>query len=71
MDTVIFTGRISEHELRKERAVEYARMMDEGRLDAVLATSPTRESLVFGWFVSGAALLLGIVAIVLIVYSIF
>jgi cytochrome b subunit of formate dehydrogenase len=71
MDTVIFTGRISEHELRKERAVEYARMMDEGRLDAVLATPPTRESLVFGWFVGGAALLLGIVAIVLIVYSIF
>ncbi len=71
MDTVIFTGRISEHELRKERAVEYARMMDEGRLDAVLAPPPTRESLVFGWFVGGTALLLGIVAIVLIVYSIF
>jgi thiosulfate reductase cytochrome b subunit len=69
MDTVIFTGRIPEHELRNERAIEYARMMKEGRLDAALAPPPTRESLVFGWFVGGTALLLGIVAIALIAYS--
>ena len=71
MDTVIFTGRISERELKHERAVEYARMVKEGRLDAALAPPPTRESLVFGWIVGGAALLLGIIAIVLIVYSFF
>ena len=71
MDTVIFTGRISEHELKGERAVEYARLASEGRLDAKAAPPPTQESLVFGWFVGGAALLLGIVAIVLIVYSLF
>ena len=71
MDTVIFTGRISERELKHERAVEYARMVKEGRLDAALAPPPTRESLVFGWIVGGAALLLGIIAIVLIVYSLF
>ncbi len=69
MDTVIFTGRISEHELKGERGNEYARMTKEGRLDAALAPPPTRESLVFGWFVGGTALLLGIIAIVLIVYS--
>ena len=34
MDTVIFTGRISEHELKHERAVEYERLLREGRLAA-------------------------------------
>jgi cytochrome b subunit of formate dehydrogenase len=71
MDTVIFTGRISEHELRHERAVEYERLVREGRLAAEEAPPPTLESRAFGWFVGGVALLLGIVAIVLIVYSIF
>jgi cytochrome b subunit of formate dehydrogenase len=71
MDTVIFTGRISEHELKHERAVEYERLLREGRLAAQEAPPPTLESRAFGWFVGGAALLLGIVAIVLIVYSLF
>ena len=71
MDTVIFTGRISEHELKHERAVEYERLIREGRLAAEEAPPPTLESRAFGWFVGGTALLLGIVAIVLIVYSVF
>jgi cytochrome b subunit of formate dehydrogenase len=71
MDTVVFTGRISEHELKEERATEYERLLREGRLEAKVAPPPTLESRVFGWFVGGAALLLGIVAIVLIVYSLF
>ena len=70
MDTVIFTGRISEHELKHERAVEYERLRREGRLAAYEAPAPTLESKVWGWFVGGAALLLGIVAIALIVYSV-
>jgi hypothetical protein len=69
MDTVIFTGRISEHELKHERAVEYERLRREGRLAAYEAPPPTLESMVWGWFVGGAALALGIVAIVLIAYS--
>ena len=71
MDTVVFTGRIPEHELKHERAVQYERLRREGRLAAMEAPAPTLESRVFGWFVGGAALLLGIVAIVLIVYSVF
>ncbi len=70
MDTVVFTGRISEHELKHERTVEYERLSREGRLAAEEAPSPTLESRAFGWFVGGATLLLGIVAIVLIVYSV-
>jgi hypothetical protein len=71
MDTVIFTGRISEHELKHERSLEYERMSREGRLAAAQAPAPTAEAQWFGWVVGGAALLLGIVAIVLIVYSFF
>ena len=70
MDTVIFTGRISEEELKAERAVEYARLQGEGRLAEKEAPPPTLESRVFGWFVGGTALFLGIVTIVLIVYSV-
>jgi cytochrome b subunit of formate dehydrogenase len=70
MDTVIFTGRISEEELKGERAVEYERLQREGRLAAMEAPAPTLESRAFGWFVGGTALFLGIVAIVLIVYGV-
>ena len=69
MDTVVFTGRISEHELKDERGAQYARMVSEGRLEAELAPAPTAEAKWFGWVVGGTALALGIVAIVLIVYS--
>ncbi len=70
MDTVIFTGRISEEELKGERAVQFERLQNEGRLAAGEAPAPTVESRVFGWFVGGTALVLGIVTIVLIVYSV-
>ncbi len=71
MDVVIFTGRISEHELKSERRVEYERLAREGRLAGKETPPPTDESRWFGWVVGGTALALGIVAIVLIVYSVF
>jgi cytochrome b subunit of formate dehydrogenase len=70
MDTVVFTGRISEHELKAERAVEYQRLVASGALDAKEAPAPTMESRAFGWFVGGTALGLGIIVILLILYSI-
>lgn len=70
MDTVVFTGRISEHELKAERGMEYQRMVADGSLASREAPPPTMESRAFGWFVGGAALVLGIVAILLIVYSV-
>jgi hypothetical protein len=69
MDTVIFTGRISEHEMQEERAVGYERMMKDGSLQ--VAHPPTPESQWFGWVVGGTALCLGILAVVLIVRSFF
>ncbi len=71
MDTVIFTGRIPEHELLGERRSQYERLVRENALAAAETTPPTAESQWFGWVVGGTALALGIVAIVLIVYSVF
>ena len=71
MDVVVFTGRISEHELKNERPAEYERLTREGRLAASETPPPTKESRWFGWIVGGAALVLGIVAIVLIVSGLF
>lgn len=70
MDTVVFTGRIPEHELKEERGVEYRRYAESGELSRRLAPAPTRESLIFGWFVGGTALTLGVIAIILIIYSV-
>lgn len=70
MDTVVFTGRISEHELREERLMQYERMQKEGALVAAETTPPAEEAKWFGWVVGGTALALGIVAIVLILSSV-
>jgi cytochrome b subunit of formate dehydrogenase len=70
MDLVIFTGRIPEHELRAERATEYARLVAEGRLTAQQTTAPARSAELFGPFVGGAAVILGVLTIVMIFYSV-
>ena len=69
MDTVIFTGRVSEHEMREERSTEYGRLVSEGRLTSVETTPPLAAAVTFGYVVGGTALILGIVTVVLIVYS--
>ena len=69
MDLVIFTGRISEHELKEERAVEYGRMVSEGRLSATQAPPPGSAAIMFGYIVGGAAVVLGSAVIALIVFS--
>ncbi len=69
MDTVIFSGVIPEHELVDERPVEYARLVREGRLEAIAAPAPARGALLFGWVVGGTALALGVLTVVLILYS--
>jgi cytochrome b subunit of formate dehydrogenase len=71
MDTVVFTGRISEHELKEERLVEYERMVRNGTLAERETTPPSPEAVWFGWTIGTAALVLGILAIALIVSSVF
>jgi len=71
MDLVIFTGRIPEHEMKEERPVEYARLAAAGRLVAQEDTPPAESGKLFGRWVGGTALTLGVVTIVLIIYSLF
>jgi cytochrome b subunit of formate dehydrogenase len=69
MDMVIFTGRITEHELREERPIEYERLRREGRLAAYEASPPSAGALAFGRIIGGAALILGIITVFLILYG--
>jgi cytochrome b subunit of formate dehydrogenase len=69
MDLVIFTGRISEHELKEERPQEYERLLREGRLAQVETTPPGAGAIIFGRVIGGTALVLGIVTILLILYG--
>jgi thiosulfate reductase cytochrome b subunit len=70
MDTVVFTGRIPEHELKTERAVQYARLSATGALNVTESSAPSTPSRAFGWIVGGTALALGTIVIVLILYSV-
>ncbi|MEK6613379.1 MAG: hypothetical protein AABZ66_00680, partial [Candidatus Binatota bacterium] len=40
MDLVIFTGRLSERELQKERPAEYQELLEEGSLESIRTDSP-------------------------------
>jgi cytochrome b subunit of formate dehydrogenase len=70
MDTVVFTGRISEHELKTERPLEYARLAASGGLGESETSPPAAWSRMFGWIVGGATVVLGIVVTLLIIYSV-
>ena len=70
MDLVIFTGRISEHELAEERPIERERLVREGRLAALQTTPPSPAVMALGRVIGGTALVLGVVTIVLIFFSV-
>jgi hypothetical protein len=69
MDMVIFTGRISDHELREERPLEYERLVREGSLASIEATPPAPGAIAFGRIVGGTALVLGLITVVLIIFG--
>ncbi|MCL4762638.1 MAG: cytochrome b/b6 domain-containing protein [Burkholderiales bacterium] len=69
MDPVIFTGRISEHEMLDERGAEYDRLVAQGRLAAVEAPPPSPGLRALAYAIGIPAVLLGTVTIALIVYS--
>jgi len=69
MDPVIFTGRISEHELMDERPLEYARLVREGRLQEIADTPPSHASMVVAYVVGGTGLALGLLTIFLMIFS--
>src|SRR5512137_688533 len=64
MDLVIFTGRLPEHELKDERPVEYARLVEQGQLTAIEAPVPTAETVLFSRILGSIGLVLGVITIV-------
>ncbi|MCM2270134.1 MAG: cytochrome C, partial [Thermoanaerobaculia bacterium] len=71
MDPVIFTGRMTLEELQHDKPDEYAQMVREGRLEEHLV-EPMPKSVERGFRIFGfAALFVGLLLIVLIVYAMF
>ena len=69
MDTVIFTGAVPLEEFKLDRPREYAELMQRGDLEGRLVPPPTRRA-VTAWKIFGAAALtLGILLILLILYA--
>jgi thiosulfate reductase cytochrome b subunit len=66
MDPVVFTGVLPGHELRDERPLEYARLIQQGRLRATEASAPSAAIALIARVVGGLGLILGIVSIVFI-----
>ncbi|MBL9024177.1 MAG: cytochrome c3 family protein [Myxococcales bacterium] len=59
MDTVIFDGRVSDHEMSEERGDQLARLRAEGRLEELVVESPTS----LGWSLFYRAFGFGAVAL--------
>jgi cytochrome b subunit of formate dehydrogenase len=69
MDPVIFTGRVSEHEMLDERGNEWDRLVQQGRVGEFETTPPTPGMRTLAYVIGIPAVTLGVVTVVLIVYS--
>jgi len=70
MDTVIFTGHVPLEEYKKDRPREYKELVESGRLEKVVVTKEFSKSwLKFIRFFGFLFLTLGVIMIILIVYS--
>ena len=68
MDMVIFTGRVSEHDLQAERPAEYAREAAAGRLAD--AGPPSRRARLAGRLTGTTAVIIGLSLVGLILYAV-
>jgi cytochrome b subunit of formate dehydrogenase len=69
MDVVIFTGRVSEAELRHERPAEFERLARTGELEQLLEPPPTPQLKRFGHVIGTIAVAIGVALVVMIVYA--
>jgi cytochrome b subunit of formate dehydrogenase len=69
MDTVIFTGRVTEQELREERPEEFERLQRERQLARMRVAPPRPWVLPLGRTIGTLAVLVGLTLVVLIVYA--
>ena len=66
MDLVMFTGKLSLAKFKDERPVEYARLVEEGKLDEIMTTPPTARqkliSKIFGYiaYIGGLIMVIAI-----------
>jgi cytochrome b subunit of formate dehydrogenase len=71
MDTVIFTGRVSEHEWREERVEEFERLRGTPALDRLRVAPAEPWVLPLGRTLGTVAVVIGLTLVVLIVYAVF
>jgi cytochrome b subunit of formate dehydrogenase len=70
MDLVWFTGTVTDHELREERAAQYDRLVRTGDLDRLAVPPPTDALVRRGYLLGTAGLTLGVGLILLILYAV-
>jgi cytochrome b subunit of formate dehydrogenase len=69
MDPVIFTGVVPEEELRRERPVEYERILASGRLAELTAPPPKRYIMRRARVIAAVAVTLGLTLVVLALFA--
>lgn len=69
MDMVIFTGQLSEKELKEKHPVEYDRLMEQGTLEVVRADTPQRWVIMLGRTLGILAIVTGFVLLFLTLLS--
>jgi cytochrome b subunit of formate dehydrogenase len=69
MDMVIFTGTVTETELRHERPGEYERLVRDGSLEAVASRPPSRRAWTIGRIVGTTAITIGLLMVGLIIFG--
>ncbi|HEY5609979.1 MAG TPA: cytochrome C, partial [Thermoanaerobaculia bacterium] len=70
MDPVVFVGKLPLETFKSERPDQYARLVEEGGLDALLTGPPTRGQILFARWFGFSALAIGVV-LVIAIYSSF
>ncbi|HSG06027.1 MAG TPA: hypothetical protein VLB09_06485, partial [Nitrospiria bacterium] len=71
MDQVIFTGRVSEAELREERPEEFEELVEKRALDALRVSAPERWLERLAWIAGGTAVIIGLTMFFLILFAVF
>ncbi len=69
MDTVIFTGRLTEEEMKHKHPEEYKRLVESGELEKLRVETPPRWLKNFSWAFGTSAILIGFVLIALTVVA--
>jgi cytochrome b subunit of formate dehydrogenase len=67
LDPVIFTGRVSDEEMKDERPAEYERLLAQGRLENMRRPRPSLGLTILSYVVGFVALAVGIISILLVI----